>query len=382
MEVGEQPVHHPEAVARGDEQIRLAAARHAAAGFQRPQRRGADGHHRPSLGLGAGDSLCRLGRQRVALAVHVVLRQVFGAYRQEGARTHVQRQVCAFDAARLQRCQQRLVEVQASRGGGHRARLAGEHRLIARLVGLIRLVLDVGRQRQLAQPLQHPGCWCIEADAQHHAARLARRDDRGALRGLFRPEVQPAARLGRVAGAHHRQHLVLAVDALDHHLDASAAFLASRQPCVDDLRVVEHQQAAGRDEFRQIGQPPVGSGGLGQPHQRCHVQQPPAGALLGRVLGNQFLGQVIVEIGQLHRDGSGKGAGITERVKASRDGLMRKGWALRGSGAASVGRQRHSRPAWSAGVAWASRPESHGAARSGLPRPATPAAGCPDPAGV
>ena len=315
MEVGEQAVHHPEAIARGDEQVRFATASHAAAGFQRPQCRGADGHHRPSLGLGAGDGLCRLGRQRVALAVHVVLRQVFGAHRQEGARAHVQRQVCAFDAARQQRRQQRLIKVQAGRGGSHRARLAGKHRLIARLVGLIRLVLDVGRQRQLAQPLQHPGCRCIEADAQHHAARLARRDNRGALRGVFRPEIQPAARLGRVAGAHHRQHLVLAVDALDHHLDAPAAFLAPGQPRVDDPGVVEHQQAAGRDEFRQIGQQPVGSAGLGQPHQRRHVQQSPAGALLGRVLGNQFLGQVIVEIGQLHRDGSGKGAGITERGK-------------------------------------------------------------------
>ena len=318
MEVGEQAVHHPEAVARGDEQIRLATAGHAATGFQRPQRRGADGHHRPSLGLGAGDGLCRFGRQGVALAVHVVLRQIFGAHRQEGARAHMQCQVCAIDAARSQRRQQRLIKVQAGRGGGHRARLAGEHGLIACLVGLIRLVLDVGRQRQLAQPLQHPGRWCIEADAQHHAARLACRDDRGALRGVLRPEMQPAARLGRVAGAHHRQHLVLAVDALDHHLDAPAAFLAPGQPCVDDPGVVEHQQAAGRDEFRQIGQQPVGSAGLGLLHQRRHVQQPPAGALLGRVLRNQFLGQVIVEIGQLHRDGSEKGAGITERVKAPR----------------------------------------------------------------
>ncbi len=32
----------------------------------------------------------------------------------------------------------------------------------------------------------------------------------------------------------------------------------------------------------------------------------------------EVLGQVIVEIGQLHRDGSEKGAGITERVKAPR----------------------------------------------------------------
>ena len=230
----------------------------------------------------------------------------------------MQRQVCAFDAARSQRRQQRLIKVQAGRGGGYRARLAGEHGLIACFVGLIRLVLDVGRQRQLAQPLQHPGCRCIEADAQHHAARLARRDDRGALGGVLRPERQPAARLWRVAGTHHRQHLVLAVDALDHHLDAPATLLAPGQPRMDDPGVVEHQQAAGRDESRQIGQLPVGSGGLGQPHQRCHVQQPPAGALLGRVLGNQFLGQVIVEIGQLHRDGSEKGAGITERVKAPR----------------------------------------------------------------
>ena len=315
MEVGEQAVHHPEAVARGDEQIRLATAGHAAAGFQRPQCRGADGHHRPSFGLGAGDGLRRLGRQRVALAVHVVLRQVFGAHRQEGARAYVQRQVRAFDAARPQRRQQRLIKVQAGRGGRHRARLAGEHGLIACLVSLIRLVLDVGRQRQLAQPLQHPGCRCIEADAQHHAARLARRDDRGTLRGVFRPEIQPAVRLGWMAGTHHRQHLVLAVDALDHHLDAPAAFLAPGQPRVDDPRVVEHQQAAGRDEFRQIGQQPVGSAGLGLLHQRRHVQQPSAGALLGRVLRNQFLGQVIVEIGQLHRDGSGRGAGITGRGK-------------------------------------------------------------------
>ena len=102
VEVGEQPVHHPEAVARRDEQVRLAHAGLAATGFQRPHGRRADGHHRPSPGLRPRNGLRRLGRNGIALGMHLVLRQVFGTHRQEGAGPHVQRQVGHLHTPRAQ----------------------------------------------------------------------------------------------------------------------------------------------------------------------------------------------------------------------------------------------------------------------------------------
>jgi hypothetical protein len=46
-------------------------------------------------------------------------------------------------------------------------------------------------------------------------------------------------------------------DALDHHLDLSAAFLPAEQARLDHLGVVENQQIAGFDQFRQVGESAV-----------------------------------------------------------------------------------------------------------------------------
>ncbi len=157
-------------------------------------------------------------------------------------------------------CQHRLVEMQAGGGRGDGARCAGIDGLVARFVGAFGRVLDVGRQRQLAVLLgQFPaGCRGRPSPGQRIRRRLrpARYDD---LEGIG--QLQPRARLGRLAGADLRDRVRRVDDALEQHLDLAAAFLDAEEARLDHARVVEHQQVAGCEQVRQIGEMPIADAG-------------------------------------------------------------------------------------------------------------------------
>jgi len=100
----------------------------------------------------------------------------------------------------------------------------------------------------------------------------------------------PAAGLGRLAGANLCDGMIPVDDALDHHLDPAAAFLLSEQARLDDAGVVENQQVAGGDQLRQVGKAPVVQ------RVAVDVQQSAGRALGGRVLGDQFGREREIEI--------------------------------------------------------------------------------------
>ena len=155
MEVGDQPVDRAEAVTWGDEDLGLAGAgfdlslfrRHR---FERAQRGGADRDH-ATAALARGRDRAGSGmRNRETLAVHAMLRQIFALDRLERARTHVQGEVRERDAARLQACQHRLVEMQSRGRRSDRARIARIDGLVAFAVVFVGGTLDVRRQRHFA----------------------------------------------------------------------------------------------------------------------------------------------------------------------------------------------------------------------------------------
>ena len=159
-----------------------------------------------------------------------VLGEVLAAHRLEGAGADVQRERGALDAARLERVEQRVVEMQRRRRRGDRAGPRREHRLVAPLV--------VGRRRRAR---------CRAAAARGRGARAARTGRRESAagtarrRGPPRPSTSASKRspsaeaktmrcpacgdlLARSCASTScgRQH------ALDQHLDRAAAGLARR----------------------------------------------------------------------------------------------------------------------------------------------------------
>ena len=160
MEVGHQHVCTTERIPRIDEQRRLSPhrpERPAGRGaLQRPQGRGADGHHPPAARPRPRHRLARRRRNLQPLAMQDVRFDLLAAERGEGPRPDVQGDPHDLDAAVLDRREQRLVEVQAGSGRGDRSRPARVHRLVAIRVPAVRLAADVRRQRHRSGPFQEP----------------------------------------------------------------------------------------------------------------------------------------------------------------------------------------------------------------------------------
>jgi hypothetical protein len=96
----------------------------------------------------------------------------------------------------------------------------------------------------------------------------------------------------RLAGAHLRQRDALIEQALHQHLDLPAAFLAAEQARMQHPGVVHHQEVAGAQPLRQLGNAAIDAivAGDNQQAARRTLRQ-------GR-LRHQFRRQQVVEIGE------------------------------------------------------------------------------------
>jgi hypothetical protein len=99
-----------------------------------------------------------------------------------------------------------------------------------------------------------------------------------------------------VARADERQRLARACHALDEQLDLPAARLGAGKARLDHARVVHHQRVARAHERGQVGEGEV----LEPAARRVQAQQAARGAPGGRALGDQLLGQRIVELREAH----------------------------------------------------------------------------------
>ena len=91
---------------------------------------------------------------------------------------------------------------------------------------------------------------------------------------------------------------------LDQYLGTAAGFLAPMQARLDDFGVIENEDVVWRDQRGQIGKLPI----LNHAGIAINVQQTASRPLDGGMLRDQLLGQVVVEIGELHIAGDGRNA--------------------------------------------------------------------------
>mmetsp|Transcript_53345 Transcript_53345/g.147771 ORF Transcript_53345/g.147771 Transcript_53345/m.147771 type:complete len:341 (+) Transcript_53345:806-1828(+) len=300
MEVGDEAVHHAELESRRDEDVGLAGAglQRAALGgrLQRAQRRRADGHDTPPPRTAGRHRIDRGLRHLEPLAVHLVLGDLLDPHRLEGAGANMQGHMRLLDPAGGQRGQHAFVEMQGRRGRRDRTGLLGEHRLVAALVLGIVGMLDVGRQRHMAMVLQQREGVTVQAQVEQAVVRPAAAQHLR-IEGIGKPH--PAAGLGALAGAQMHPHLLRA---RQHPFNQGlhrttgrrgagfGAVLPAEQPRLDDAGVVEDQQITGRQQPGQLAEDPVHGRRAGR------VQQPRGAALRRRMLGDQFRGQVEIEI--------------------------------------------------------------------------------------
>jgi hypothetical protein len=168
----------------------------------------------------------------------------------KGAGAHVQRNAGALHAARLQRGQHTLVEMQRGCGCGHGAGVAGKHGLVAALVVSGVGVGDVGRQRHVAVAL-HQGMGLVaEAQVKQRAVGFGPApEQRG---GVAARHGQRGAHRRLLADLHMGHHLVPGQDPLHQQFQLAARGLFAEQPRLDDLGVVEHQQVARVQKVREV----------------------------------------------------------------------------------------------------------------------------------
>ena len=271
----------------------------AGGGLKRAHAGGAHGDHAPAAGAGLADAAQGLGRHDVAFGVHDVLADARDAHRLESAGAHVQGDEGAFHAHGCQTVEHGLVEMQTGGRRGHGAGLGGVDGLVAGFVPAVGAVRDVGGQGHAAvafQEFQHGG-GKVQLEQFVPAA-----PDLG-LEGAVGQD-QACARAGRLAGAHMRQGAPGFGDAFDQDLDLSAAVLAAAQPGLDDAGVVEDQQVARAQQTGQVGELTVV-----QAAGAVQVQQPAGVAPFGGMLGDQFGGQFVVELGNIEGVGHGWSGG-------------------------------------------------------------------------
>ena len=277
VEIGHQGVDGAEPVARRDEDRSLAgkgrqpllALRRA---FQDAQRGGADGDDlvaaRPH-GAQRGDRLCA---HLAPLGMHAVLVGVVRLDGKERARPHMQRHPVPLDAARIQRRQQLVGEVQACGRRGDGPVLFREDRLVVLPILLVLAALgrDIRRQRDMADGgdrlVQHR---TGEVEDEQNLARVALFRNRCVQRAQqagrapapgLRAELNPVADDQLLGRAHEGPPAVVARAQVQrradprHRLAARAGAFQLRR---DHPRVVEDQRIARLQQHGQVAHAPV-----------------------------------------------------------------------------------------------------------------------------
>ena len=164
-----------------------------------------------------------------------VLVDVVRAQRRKRAGADVQSYEGPFDAARVERGEERSIEMQSGRRRGDCARRRGKDRLVANRIACFGRALDVRGQWDLAVRLEIEENVAIELELEQIAfarddarRRSTRQSDLATwLRALARLDLKP-----RAARARHP---------LEQKLDAPTASLRAVETRRQHARVVEHE---------------------------------------------------------------------------------------------------------------------------------------------
>jgi hypothetical protein len=195
-------------------------------------------------------------------------------------------------------------EVEAGGGGGDRAGVAAVDGLVALLVGVGVGAVDVGRQGHVADAAECGKEVRDRGEFKQALAELAALENLGLENGFAggAGEDEPLADGHLAAGADESAPAVARACGRsgEHDLDAAGGPLAladkgavGKEARGDDAGVVEHEQVAGTELGGKRGEEAVvdGAGGAVEEHHAAGT------ADLGRGLRDEFLGEVVVEVG-------------------------------------------------------------------------------------
>jgi len=159
--------------------------------------------------------------------------------------------------------------------------------LVALDIDLAGLPVQVWRQRHLAVIIEERH----EVDREAQVEQLTVPTGYRRLTGAIQQETP--ARLRRFARPHVCQRTAPSGNALDEYLRTAARSLVGPETCLDDPCVIEYQQVAGTEQLRQLGKLPV-------LNIIPYGEQATVATRRGRVLRDQFVGQLVVEIRNQH----------------------------------------------------------------------------------
>ncbi len=165
-------------------------------------------------------------RNREALTVHAMLRQVLALDRLEGACADVQGEVRERDATRLETRKHRRVEMQSRGRRSDRARIARVDGLVALAVVVVGGTRDIRRQRHFAVAFEIVDQRHVGVETKPEKAPVALQ--RGRARSVGQLDAGTDAR--RMAGAKLHPRFIRRDDALEHEFDAAAGGFAAEQP--------------------------------------------------------------------------------------------------------------------------------------------------------
>ncbi len=303
MEIRQEQVHGVEGEPGRDEDVGIAPPglhRSTVPGhrLQDAHGGGADRDDASARGLGAGNRFGRLFADLAPFAVHLMAADVFHLHRQEGSRAHVQRDGGAFYPALGKARHQLIGEVEPGGGGRDRALAFSENRLVVRTVLLVRafFAIDIGRQRRFAVTLQRrQQGFRRHGESQQKFTALLFFQDLGFEALGEHDGFARAQALGRPAeGAPEQAALGVRVLGLVQQGLHLGVLAPSAQPGGDHFRVVEDQQVTRIQKVGQVCDPVTGQARL------RHPQQARGFARLGRALGDETLGKLVIEIAETH----------------------------------------------------------------------------------
>ena len=299
MEVGQQRAHRLELETGVDEQIGFAAhLAQSAAPRRRLQCPRRCRSHCQQAGRGPHHRGAVLG-YREPLRVQAGLLDHFGVKRLKRAKPDVQRNLGHRRACRAALRHHLRREVQTRGGSGNRATLACEHRLVALAVlGPVRAV-NVGRQRDVAVPVQS-GVHVTLADQPNDPLAVLTPAKYFHLDSLAGNDPFAAAHLAaRVYQGQPGFPLAVQRPNQEHfHLSPETGAVTIKAGG-KDLRIIQYQAVAVAEVLRQLAKHPV----FPPARLSIHQQHSRGRTVAQGRLRNQFLRQVIIEVSNQHPNG-------------------------------------------------------------------------------
>ena len=207
----------------------------------------------------------------------------------EGSKAHMEGNVAYLYTHLLDFFQQFRGKMEPGSGGGGGAYHFGVDRLIPLIV--LKLRLDVGRQRHLAQPFQNFKENALVVEANQALAVVQFLFDGGGELGTV-AEDHLGARFQLTARAHQALPALVPLVYQQQHLAHTAGRTVADEPGGNNPGVVEHQTVPRAEELGQLIEMVV----LHCPGMLVQGEKPGGIPPLQRGLGDELLGQVKVKI--------------------------------------------------------------------------------------